>query len=152
MEKTETIRKIVEKNFDATLDENLDFEIRKERVYVFKKELRYIYNFLKEKKIRLENLGIYFGKLKKNDKIQLSIEGSQLVGKTAKKNVIEIKNYEELKKFLTEEKNLKLEDFNVEKHNFPIVKYKDYIVCSAASLENEIKSLFPKNAKKQLLE
>ena len=148
----EIIRKVVEKNFDTTLDENLDFEIRKERIYVFKKELRYIYNFLKEKKIRLENLGIYFGKLKKNDKIQLSIEGSQLVGKTAKKNVIEIKNYDELKKFLTEEKNLKVEDFNVEKHNFPIVKYKDYIVCSAASLENEIKSLFPKNAKKQLLE
>jgi len=147
----ETIRKVVEKNFGAILDESLDFEIRNEKVFVFKRELKHFYNYLMDKKIRLENIGIYFGKIKKNEKIQLSIEGSQIVGKTAKKNVIEIKDYEELKKFLLEEKSLKLEDFDVEKHNFPIVKYKDYIVCSAASLENEIKSLFPKNAKKQLL-
>jgi len=145
------IRKVIEKNYRAKIDENLDFEIRKEKVYVFNKEQKKMHEFFKTKKVKVENLGIYFGKIKKNEKIQLSIEGSQIVGKSAKKNVLEINGYEELKKFLLGEKNLKIENFNVEKHNFPIVKYKNYIICSAASLENEIKSLFPKNARKLII-
>lgn len=141
----------INKNFNAEIPKDLDFEIRNEKIYVFKKELKNIYEFLKSKGLRLEKIGIYFGKLKKNDKIQLSIEGSQIVGKTAKKNVIEINDLEKLEKFLRDEISLTLEEFkNVEKHNFPIIKYKNYIVCSAASLEKEIKNLFPKNAKRLL--
>lgn len=40
-------------------------------------------------KLRINSLGLYFGKIER-DEIRLSIEGSQLVGVMAKKNVVEI--------------------------------------------------------------
>ncbi len=39
--------------------------------------------------LRINSLGLYFGQLR-NDELRLSIEGSQLVGKSAAKNVVEI--------------------------------------------------------------
>jgi NOL1/NOP2/fmu family ribosome biogenesis protein len=42
-------------------------------------------------KMRVETIGFRFGKIE-NDGIRLSIEGSQLVGKKATKNVVEINN------------------------------------------------------------
>ncbi|MFH7903290.1 MAG: hypothetical protein QXQ19_02380 [Candidatus Aenigmatarchaeota archaeon] len=145
------IKKVVEKNFGSKIDERIGFEIRNDKIYFFNKELKNVYEFLRLKGLKVEKLGIYFGRLKKNEKIQLSIEGAQFVGKDAKKNLIKIDDFEKLIKFLKGEENLEISN-NVEKHNFPIVKYKDYIICSAASLENEIKSLFPKNPRKMLFE
>jgi NOL1/NOP2/fmu family ribosome biogenesis protein len=144
----EIIEKIIEENYNSKIEENIDFEIRKEKVYFFKKEIKEFYSFLKNKKLKLNPIGIYFGKIKKNNKIQLSIEGSQYVGKNAKKNVIEINDYKELYEFLL---GKKIELKNVEKHNFPIVKFKDLVICCAASKENEIESLFPKVARKSIM-
>lgn len=145
----EIIRKAIKKNFDVEIDKDIDFEITNEKIRFFKKDLRELYEHLKLKGLRLERLGIYFGKLKKGEKIHLNIEGSQFVGKKAKKNVLNIDDYKTLINFLLGKVTIK-EFQNVEKHNFPIVKYKDYIICSAASTENEIKSLFPKAPKKSL--
>jgi len=144
----ELIKKIIKENYGSEIEEDVDFEIRKEKIYFFKSNLKDFYNFLKNKNIKLNSLGIYFGKLKKNNKIQLSIEGSQFVGKKAKKNIFEIHDYKELYEFLL---GKKIEIKNVEKHNFPIVKYKDLVICSAASKENEIESLFPKVARKSIM-
>lgn len=147
------IRFAIKKNYETEFPEFLDYEIQNEKIFVFNKNLKTFYEKLKQKNLKLEKLGIYFGKIKKNEKIQLSLEGSQIIGSSAKKNLIEIDKYETLIKFLTGEINLNFDNLkNVEKHNFPLVKYKNYIVCSAASLENEIKSLLPKNPKKILLE
>ncbi len=44
-------------------------------------------------RLRIDSLGLYFGE-KKNGELRLSIEGSQLVGKSATKNVLEIDNAE----------------------------------------------------------
>lgn len=44
-------------------------------------------------RIRIDSLGLYFGE-KKNDELRLSIEGSQIVGKSATKNVLEIDDAE----------------------------------------------------------
>ena len=44
-------------------------------------------------KLRINSLGLYFGQ-KRNDELRLSIEGSQLVGKTAGKNVAELDDNE----------------------------------------------------------
>lgn len=41
------------------------------------------------KKLRIDSFGLYFGQLEKN-KLRLSIEGSQIIGKGAKRNVVEI--------------------------------------------------------------
>ncbi len=48
--------------------------------------------------LHVDSLGLYFGQLR-NDELRLSIEGSQLVGKTATRNVLEI-NDEQLKQWL----------------------------------------------------
>ncbi|MBI2176279.1 hypothetical protein HYU40_02925 [Candidatus Woesearchaeota archaeon] len=44
-------------------------------------------------RLRIDSLGLYFGE-KKNGELRLSIEGSQLVGKSATKNVLEISDSE----------------------------------------------------------
>lgn len=45
------------------------------------------------KKIRINNIGSYFGQVRGNE-LRLSIEGSQLIGSYAKKNVIELNDKE----------------------------------------------------------
>ncbi|MBU1204302.1 MAG: tRNA pseudouridine(55) synthase TruB [Nanoarchaeota archaeon] len=40
-------------------------------------------------KLKINSIGLYFGELKNNE-LRLSIEGSQLIGKDAKQNLIEI--------------------------------------------------------------
>ncbi|MBW3015210.1 hypothetical protein KY330_02205 [Candidatus Woesearchaeota archaeon] len=56
----------------------------KDKIYIVKKEVFDI-NF---KKIRLNSLGIYFCEIE--NEIRLSIEGSQIIGEMATKNVIDI--------------------------------------------------------------
>ena len=43
--------------------------------------------------LRVDSLGLYFGQLR-NDELRLSIEGSQMVGKTATRNIVEIDDAE----------------------------------------------------------
>lgn len=43
--------------------------------------------------LHIDSLGLYFGQLR-NDGLRLSIEGSQLVGKTATKNIVELNDGE----------------------------------------------------------
>ncbi len=49
-------------------------------------------------RLRIDSLGLYFGQLRNNE-LRLSIEGSQLVGKAAAKNVVEL-NDDEFKLWL----------------------------------------------------
>ncbi|MEM0480991.1 MAG: NIP7 N-terminal domain-related protein [Candidatus Aenigmatarchaeota archaeon] len=143
------MKNLIKKNFDCEIDENLEFRIKKEKVFVFKKHLINFWQELRSKNVKVNPLGIYFGKIKNNEKIQLSIEGAQIVGKNAKKNVFEIDDYKELYEFLLG-KPIEIKE-NVEKHNFPILKYKDLPICAASSRENEIISIFPKVAKKMIM-
>ncbi len=53
---------------------------------------------LDTERLNTESLGLYFGQLR-NDELRLSIEGSQLVGKAAAKNVVDITD-SELKQWL----------------------------------------------------
>jgi NOL1/NOP2/fmu family ribosome biogenesis protein len=144
----EIIKKIIKENFGCDINDEIDFEVRKEKIYFFKSYLKNFFNFLKNKGLKLNPIGIYFGKIKQNNKIQLSIEGSQYVGRKATKNIFEINDYKELYEFIL---GKKIELKNVEKHNFPILKYKDLVICSTASRENEIECLLPKVARKSII-
>lgn len=70
-------------------------------------------------RLRINNVGLYFGELKKGE-LRLSIEGSQLIGPLAKKNVIEIDDGEA---------KLYFRGFDLEKETkekgFLIIKHKD---------------------------
>lgn len=61
----------------------------KEKIYIISKSLGKI----DYKQLRINNIGLYFCSLEKNG-IRLSIEGSQLIGKKATRNVIDIMDEE----------------------------------------------------------
>jgi len=66
-----------------------DFVIKsiKDKIYVVSRDLEMI-DF---KKYNIENYGMYFGHINpKNGEIRLSVEGAEVIGPLAKKNVIEI--------------------------------------------------------------
>jgi NOL1/NOP2/fmu family ribosome biogenesis protein len=46
------------------------------------------FSLIDTKKIRINSIGLYFGELMDNDRLRLSIEGSQIIGPRANKNVV----------------------------------------------------------------
>lgn len=58
---------------------------KKDKVYIINRDVE----LLEYEKLRVDSLGMYFGKYYK-DGFRLSIEGTQLIGKECKCNVIEI--------------------------------------------------------------
>jgi len=92
----------------------------------------------------LNSVGMNFGKLKRNDKINLTVEGSQMVGAKANKNVVFLDkgSYE---KFMGGS-DIKLEkEINCECHNFVIVKFGEDVLGSSLFTEEGIKNLLPKS-------
>jgi NOL1/NOP2/fmu family ribosome biogenesis protein len=115
------------------------------------KELKINYRFLKDTKdkiyiinnkiseIELKNykigtIGLYFGTLNNND-LRLSMEGSFLIGKYAKQNILELTNAQ-LKEWISG-KNIstkeELSGFVILKHNKDFLgtgKYKEHIIIN----------------------
>jgi len=88
--------------------------------------------------LHMDSLGLYFGQLK-NDELRLSIEGSQIVGKTATKNVVELDD-SEFKLWLSGESIEKI----TEGSGYVIIKHDgDFIACGKQK-EGEIMNFVPK--------
>jgi NOL1/NOP2/fmu family ribosome biogenesis protein len=89
-------------------------------------------------KTRVETIGLYFGKVE-NGAIRLSIEGSQIVGKQANKNIIEI-NQEQLFMWLR--------GFDLEipcESTYVLLKYKnDFVGCGKRKVDG-ILNFVPKD-------
>ena len=89
--------------------------------------------------LRVDSLGLYFGQLR-NDELRLSIEGSQMVGKFATTNVVEI-NSEELRQWLTgndlEKDYERCTGYVIIKHN------SDFLGCGKCK-EGKILNFVPK--------
>ncbi|MCW1301026.1 MAG: hypothetical protein QW507_00190 [Candidatus Nanoarchaeia archaeon] len=87
---------------------------------------------------RIQRIGLYFGFFESSTKFRLSVEASQLLGKIAKKNVVE----------LTEEEALKwLNGLDLERkmeRGIVILKYGDDFLGSGLSMGGKIKNLLPK--------
>lgn len=78
-------------------DKKLDYAFiltDKERIYIINRAVDNI-DF---SKLRINSLGLYFGEYR-NEELRLSIEGSQIIGPAATKNVVEL-NSDEKKKWL----------------------------------------------------
>lgn len=131
---------VLKKNYGSEIkfEDNL-FKSSKEKIWIVSKKAFSI-NF---KKFRINSLGLYLGRLKKNEKIQLSVEGSQLVGKKAKKNIVII-DEKNLIKFLQgfDFKPKKLID--CEKNNFVLIKFKEDFVGTGILRENYVENILPK--------
>ncbi len=74
--------------------EKLAFVKSKERIYLVTRDIEKI----EQAKINIDSRGLYIAELK-NEQVRLSIEGTQLIGPTATKNVCEITT-EQLKEWL----------------------------------------------------
>ena len=105
----------------------------KDKIYLISKDLAKI-NY---KELRINDIGLYFCNLEKNG-IRMTIEGSQLIGKNATKNVVEISD-EELRYWFNGE-NLVRKDVS----GFVLIKNKnDFLGCGYAK-EGIIINYIPK--------
>lgn len=89
--------------------------------------------------LRINSLGLYFGQLRNNE-LRLSIEGSQIVGKTATKNVAELDD-REFKLWL------RGEDVEKESSNcsgYVIIKHNDDFVGCGKCKEEKVLNFVPK--------
>lgn len=118
---------MLKKQFDAEID--LEFAIRgKKKIFAFKK------CDLELKKV---TEGIYFGKLEK-DGLRLSIEGSFIVGKVAKKGIVEL-NEEEAIKWL------KGENIDIAYEGYCILKWGNYFLGCGKGNGKKILNFIPKD-------
>lgn len=88
--------------------------------------------------LRINNAGMYILE-DKNDELRLSVEGSQVLGPDADKNVLELEKYEIISW-------IKGEDFLKERKNegFVIIKFKDDFFGSGKIKEGKLLNFLPK--------
>ena len=117
--------------FEAKLD-YLFYTNREDKIFLMSKDIKK----LDLSKFRVNSFGLYFGKIE-NSGIRLSIPGTQLIGKKAVKNILEI---EEKERWLNGE-NL---DCDKELKGWFIVKNKeDFLGCGYCK-EGKLTNFIPK--------
>lgn len=141
------IENIIRKNYDADVDLKRFclIETAEEKIWLASKDVSEI----PLDKIELNSIGMYFGKLKRNEKIHLSIEGCQLIGKSINRNVIEF-DRKIAENFLKGE-NIGVQDTpECDPHNFVVIKCGDDFFGSGLLVEGHIENLTPKSRRMPL--
>jgi NOL1/NOP2/fmu family ribosome biogenesis protein len=131
--------KIVEKNYGAEIDlSSFDCYINnRNEIYIVSKSVD-------ERLISIASyVGMYFGRLKRNEKIQLSVEGSQIVGRLANKNIA-IVDDENISRYMEGLECKWNELVNCEVNNFVLIKNGNDFFGSGILREDKIESLAPK--------
>nr|MDO8079581.1 hypothetical protein [Candidatus Freyarchaeota archaeon] len=134
IEATQKISEMIEEQFGAKINFKLQ-EAGKRKVYAYRE-----YTNLEKQPIEIIHYGVYFGKLDEGGEIRLSIEGSQLIGKKAKKNIIEI-DHDKAVKWMKGE-NLKVES---KAQGYVILKWKNYYLGCGKLKNGTIKNYVPKD-------
>lgn len=106
---------------------------QKNKIYLVSKDIGNI----DYEKLRLQVVGNYFGEIMKNGELRLSIEGSQIIGPQATKNVLEI---EDVKSWLFGN-DLKI---SMEDTGFMIIKNNDDFLGSGKIKDNTLLNFVPK--------
>lgn len=120
------VNELLEEQFGTQID--LEFkEMGKRRVYAFKKC---------RLNIKTYHYGLYFGKLDK-DGIRLTIEGSYLIGPSAKKGVFEVEGDKAIKW-------MSGEDIKGESRGYVIIKWGNYFLGCGKGNGREIRNFIPK--------
>ncbi|MEK6953324.1 MAG: hypothetical protein AABX29_10025 [Nanoarchaeota archaeon] len=111
----------------------LFFKNNDNKIYILSKE----FSDLDSSKFKINNLGLYIIKIEPFG-IRLSIEGSQLIGKKATKNILEIDNPKEW---------MKGNDIVADKKykNGVLIKYKDKFLGSGFYSKGKIINFIPKS-------
>ncbi|MBI2565370.1 hypothetical protein HYV79_05320 [Candidatus Woesearchaeota archaeon] len=93
--------------------------------------------------LRISTLGLYVAELK-NNQIRLSIEGSQLIGPDAKKNILEINDEQEKKWIIGNDL-----DINIDKMGFQIIKHNNDFLGTGKIVNNKVLNYVPKERRLQ---
>ncbi len=130
-----TFLELLKKQFG--FDKKLDYIFlinNKNKIFIINKEIVNI----DLNRIRINSIGLYIAEFRNNE-VRLSIEGSQLIGPKAKKNIIELdeKQSKEWLKGNDIETTTKAE-------GFLILKHKDDYLGSGKVKENRILNFVPK--------
>jgi NOL1/NOP2/fmu family ribosome biogenesis protein len=141
LKEIEDIEKIIEKNYGTKLDlSNYEVYINKRgEIFLASKSISIVENLIEKSSY----FGLYIGKLKRNQKIQLSVEGSQIVGKQANKNIA-ILDDENIFKFMEGLPAKWKELINCEKNNFVLIKNNNDFFGSGILREDFIENYVPK--------
>jgi len=135
---TREIKKILEvikKQWQADFKQEYAFLMNnKNKIFLINRDISRI----DLNRIRINNIGMYFGELNKG-MLRLSIEGSQLIGPLAKKNILEL-NDDEARDYL---KGDDLEKKTKEK-GFLIIKHKDDYLGTGKANGEKIFNYTPK--------
>jgi len=140
--KGKQIEGILEKNYSSEFDLNeyTVFKINGDEIWLASKE----FTNLDLNKLKINSIGLYFGRLKVEEKIALSIEGCQLIGRTAKRNIVEIDD-ENTVRFM-EGFDVKIkEKTDCEDDNFVLIKYKNDFVGTGILRQNTVENILPKS-------
>ena len=119
-------------------EEKLDYNFlinTKNKIFIINKDLVNI----DMEKIRINSIGLYIAEFR-NDEVRLSIEGSQLIGKNAKKNILEL-NDKQARDWM---KGNDLEIETKEKR-FVIIKNNNDYLGSGKSTLDKILNFVPKS-------
>ena len=143
MPQVKEIERIIEKNYGTKID-LVKYSVFKtsndEKIWIASKNIFGV----DLSKLAVNSIGLYLGKLKRNEKINLSTEGSQLIGETATKNVVFV-DKENVRKFLQGMSVKPEKTVNAESHNFVIIRTEKEILGSSLLTEEGIRNLLPKS-------
>lgn len=134
-----------------TLDKNYKtgFELKdfgvmlgsEERIWLASRDV-FLFDFAR---LPVNSIGLNFGKMKRNNKLRLTIEGSQFAGRTAERNVAVIHDVD-AERFLKGGDIVPAAAEDCEEHNFVLVKTESGMVVGSAMLaEGKLKNFLPKS-------
>ena len=126
---------LLKKQWDCEIELDYVFMLSdKDKVYIVNRDIERI----DLSKLRINSLGMYLGEIKHNE-IRLTIEGAQLIGPHAKKNIIELDD---------KEARLWLKGYDIEKEataqGFVIIKHNNDFLGSGRYKEGKISNFVPK--------
>lgn len=108
----------------------------KDKIYIANREIEHI----DLSKLNINTVGMYFAELKK-DQLRLSVEGAQMIGASATKNVLEITTEQMKQWFKGDDIDIKEEG---ELNGFVILRSKKDFLGTGKIKENKILNFLPK--------
>ena len=129
------ILSLIKSRWDAEVEFDYGFlQDREEKIYLINTEFAKV----PLEKLRINKIGLYFGQVVKGE-LRLSIEGSQIIGPKAKKNVLEISE-EQIREWLNGNDIETTENLS----GFMILKHKNDFFGTGKFKEGRILNFIPK--------
>ncbi len=127
---------LIKQQWNASIDLNYAFlKDNDDKIFIINKE----FAELDLTKLRINNIGLYFAQ-KMIDGLRLSIEGSQIIGPKAKKNILELNKKQTKEWFQGNDIEVK-----TEMQNYVILKHESDFLGTGKIKENKILNYIPKS-------